>query len=27
LGPDADRYHQDHFHLDTASHRSGPYCR
>ncbi|WP_425043386.1 extensin family protein [Primorskyibacter sp. S87] len=27
LGPQADRYHRDHFHLDTASHRSGPYCR
>lgn len=27
LGPDADRYHQDHFHFDTADHRSGPYCR
>jgi len=27
LGPNADRYHQDHFHLDTASHRSGSYCR
>ena len=27
LGPDADRYHQDHFHLDTARHRSGSYCR
>jgi hypothetical protein len=27
LGPDADRYHQDHLHLDTARHRSGPYCR
>lgn len=27
LGPRADRYHQDHFHLDTARHRSGPYCR
>lgn len=27
LGPDSDRYHQDHFHFDTASYRSGPYCR
>ncbi|RMD88583.1 MAG: extensin family protein [Alphaproteobacteria bacterium] len=27
LGPDADRYHQDHLHLDTASYRGGPYCR
>ncbi len=27
LGPRADRYHKDHFHLDTARHRGGPYCR
>jgi hypothetical protein len=27
LGPKADRYHKDHFHLDTARHRGGPYCR
>ncbi len=27
LGPRADRYHQDHFHLDTARHRGGNYCR
>lgn len=27
LGPESDRYHQDHFHFDVASHRSGPYCR
>ncbi|MBT8154284.1 extensin family protein [Epibacterium ulvae] len=27
LGPRSDRYHQDHFHLDTARHRGGPYCR
>lgn len=27
LGPDADRYHKDHFHLDTARYRNGPYCR
>ncbi len=27
LGPTADRYHQDHFHLDTARYRSGPYCK
>ncbi|MFC3117580.1 extensin family protein [Jhaorihella thermophila] len=27
LGPNADRYHRDHFHLDTARYRSGPYCR
>ena len=27
LGPKADRYHLDHFHLDTARHRSGSYCR
>ncbi len=26
LGPAADRYHQDHFHLDTAK-RGGRYCR
>jgi hypothetical protein len=26
LGPEADRYHQDHFHLDTAKRRS-TYCR
>ncbi|QFT64853.1 Extensin-like protein C-terminus [Roseivivax halotolerans] len=26
LGPDSDRYHQDHFHFDTARHRSGSYC-
>jgi hypothetical protein len=27
LGPDADRYHRNHIHLDTASQRNGPYCR
>ena len=27
LGPNADRYHQDHFHFDIARHRSGRYCR
>lgn len=27
LGPDADRYHKDHFHFDTARYRSGSYCR
>lgn len=27
LGPRSDRFHQDHFHLDTARYRSGPYCR
>lgn len=27
LGPAADRFHRDHFHMDTASYRSGPYCK
>ena len=27
LGPGSDRYHSDHFHLDTARYRSGAYCR
>ncbi len=27
LGPNADRYHQTHFHVDTASYRSGSYCK
>ena len=27
LGPDADKYHKDHFHFDTAKHGSGSYCR
>ncbi len=27
LGPEADRYHRDHFHFDVASYRSGAYCR
>lgn len=27
LGPKADRYHQDHIHVDTARYRSGNYCR
>ncbi|MFD0978783.1 extensin-like domain-containing protein [Tropicimonas aquimaris] len=27
LGPNADRYHQDHFHFDTARYRSGSYCK
>lgn len=26
LGPDSDRFHQDHFHFDTAQYRSGSYC-
>ncbi|MEJ2029130.1 MAG: extensin family protein [Maritimibacter sp.] len=26
LSPDADRYHYNHFHLDTARYRGGPYC-
>jgi hypothetical protein len=26
LGPEANRYHQDHFHFDTARYRSGSYC-
>ncbi|MDF1854484.1 extensin family protein [Pseudooceanicola sp.] len=26
LGPDANRFHRDHFHFDTASYRGGPYC-
>lgn len=26
LGPNADRYHWNHFHLDTARYRGGPYC-
>ncbi|ETX15780.1 extensin family protein [Roseivivax halodurans JCM 10272] len=26
LGPDSDRFHQDHFHFDTARRRSGAYC-
>ena len=26
LGPDSDRFHQDHFHFDTARYRSGSYC-
>lgn len=26
LGPDGDRFHQDHFHFDTARYRSGAYC-
>lgn len=25
LGPNSDRFHQDHFHFDTAN--NGPYCR
>lgn len=27
LGPNSDRYHRDHFHVDTAGYRGGPYCR
>ena len=27
LGPASDRFHQSHFHFDTAAYRSGPYCR
>ncbi|MEM0949885.1 MAG: extensin family protein [Pseudomonadota bacterium] len=27
LGPNSDRFHQSHFHFDTAAYRSGPYCR
>lgn len=27
LGPDGDRFHQDHFHFDTARYRSGTFCR
>lgn len=27
LGPKSDRFHQNHFHFDTARYRSGSYCR
>ena len=27
LGPEANHYHKDHFHFDTARYRSGSYCR
>lgn len=27
LGPQSDRFHRDHFHLDVARHRGGAYCR
>ncbi len=27
LGPEANRFHRDHFHFDTARYRNGPYCR
>ncbi|RVV96973.1 extensin family protein [Mesobaculum littorinae] len=27
LGPEADRYHQDHLHLDVPASGRGPYCR
>ncbi|WGH79956.1 extensin-like domain-containing protein [Jannaschia ovalis] len=27
VGPESDRFHQDHIHLDTARYRSGSYCR
>ncbi|MDK3017418.1 extensin-like domain-containing protein [Pseudodonghicola flavimaris] len=27
LGPNSDGYHKDHFHMDVARYRSGPYCR
>jgi hypothetical protein len=26
LGPEANRFHRDHFHFDTAQYRSGSYC-
>lgn len=27
LGPNSDRFHRDHLHLDTAAYRKGSYCR
>lgn len=27
LGPDANKYHRDHFHFDTARYRNGTYCK
>ena len=27
LGPNSDAHHRDHFHFDSASYRSGSYCR
>lgn len=27
LGPNSDRFHRDHLHVDTARYRSGSYCR
>lgn len=27
LGPGSDGFHENHLHFDTASYRSGPYCR
>ncbi|MEL6800624.1 MAG: extensin family protein [Pseudomonadota bacterium] len=27
LGPESDRFHQNHLHFDVARHRGGPYCR
>ncbi len=27
LGPNANRFHRDHFHFDTARYRNGSYCR
>ncbi len=27
LGPNSDRFHRNHFHLDTARYRGGAYCR
>ena len=27
LGPNSNRFHQDHFHFDTARYRGGPYCK
>jgi hypothetical protein len=27
LGPSSDKFHQNHFHFDTARHRNGPFCR
>ncbi len=27
LGPESDGYHRDHFHVDIARYRGGPYCR
>lgn len=27
LGPNSNKFHQDHFHFDTARYRGGPYCK